>query len=92
MPTGTSVSATSSSRPSLRLAVVSTWPPDSLSSCASFSVSGSGRPSMRDAGQPNSCSAGLAPAGDCAVTIGENEAGVDELAQQLFDDLRGGGL
>ena len=58
MLTGTSVSATSSSCPSLRRTVVSTWPPDSGSSASRRSVSGSGRPSMRCAGQPNSCSAG----------------------------------
>ena len=35
---------------------------------------------------------GAAPARDRALTIGEHEAGVDELAQQLLNDLRGGGL
>ncbi len=33
-----------------------------------------------------------APARDRAVAIGEDEAGVDELAEQLFDCLRGGGI
>ena len=32
-----------------------------------------------------------APARDRAIPVGEHEAGIHELAQQLFDDLRGGG-
>ena len=34
---------------------------------------------------------GAAPAGDGAVPVREHEAGIDELAQQLFDGLRLGG-
>ena len=45
---------------------------------------------MRAPGQPKSSSAGPAPARDGAVAVREDEACVDELAQQLLDDLRRG--
>src|SRR5829696_3614377 len=58
IPTGTNVSVSSSSVPSLRRATVWVTPPNSGSSPATASVSISGRPSMRALGQPNSSSAG----------------------------------
>src|SRR5215210_6151840 len=58
IPTGTSVSVSSSSVPSLRRATVWTTPPFCGSSPATAIVSTSGRPSMRAAGHPNSSSAG----------------------------------
>ena len=58
IPTGTSVSVTSSSLPFLRLTVVCRTPPSRGSASTMPSVSGSARPSMRAPGQPKSSSAG----------------------------------
>ena len=48
-------------------------------------------PEHAGAGPAEQLLGGTAPARDGTVTVGEDEAGVDQLAQQLFDCLRGGG-
>ena len=88
MLTGTSVRSTSSSCPSLRRAVVSTCAAAAGAALGRGAASPtSGRPSMRGAGPAEQLLGRAAPARDRAVSVGEHEAGIDELAQQLFDDL-----
>ena len=92
MLTGTSVSATSSSCPSLRRTVVSTWPPDSRELGVQAQRLRQRAPEHALRGPAEQLLGGAAPARHRALTISEHEARVDELAQQLLNDLRGGGL